>query len=433
MTAKPCRRKDQETRTIMIRLLQSLYYPRTIPRACLRVLAESLLSSAFVSHVCAQAPARKSGTVPLPMQTPTAQSVGTSTNLKAAAQVLLSGFDQVKKHKKDRITDDDLRSLAQSAHQTVREAARFFAVSPVDRELCGGKQGITPAGLTHCVSVASSLELDGTLEQLQPASGGTSTPEQKGFYTVLLRDPGVPAVLRAKLVARLSDGEMLAIVGHPNAQGNAKDKADETAAFLYLARLSWLGTAEAEAISSYKVPYVMLRGSKDRSVSYWDGHQVSLSEKMLTGGTGTVSDEALQSHIGIFAHESGHAIFGLSGLSRTVDADIKRHHLTPGMGGIINEAVAGIMQNRAHVAAQGYGHNKETDANLVLAHDVEKNIVNDQTFYAKDYHVNTAVARSQIKDILEVLADSVVPYFQSRFGLLGDPQLAQTLPNPRQH
>jgi len=144
-------------------------------------------------------------------------------------------------------------------------------------------------------------------------------------------------------------------------------------------------------------------------------------------------DKALEKHIGVFAHESGHAIFGLSGLSKTVNADIARHHLTAGMGPIINEAVAGIMQNRAHVAAEGYGANKDSDANLVLAHDIEKNIVNDQTFYAKYYHVDTATARNQMRDVKKVLAEAVVPYFQNTFGLWGNPQLTLTLPEPQRN
>ncbi|MBB5066750.1 hypothetical protein [Granulicella mallensis] len=403
---------------------------RRTTRACFRSLAKSMLTYAVVCGFYSQSPVWASEK-PLPMQTPTAQSVGTSTNLKSAAQVLLSHFEELKKHKKDWITEDDLQSLVESPDPVVREAVRFFAVSPIDRELCGEAQGMTKAGLARCIPVAGSAGLEETLLRLGHATGDVKDEAQRKFYATLLRDPGVPAVVRAQIVARLSEKDMLAIVGHPNTQGNAKDVADETAAFLFLAKMSWLGTAEAEAVAAYKVPYVMLRGDKDHSASFWDGHQVHLSEKMLTGGTGVVSDQTLVKHIGTFAHESGHAIFGFSGLSKTVGDDIARRHLENGVGVIINEAVAGIMQNRAHVAELGYGADKGSDANLSVAHDVEKNIANDQTDYARRYHVNTAVARSQMDDIRKVLANSVVPYFQSKFGLLGDPQLTLTLPDPQ--
>ncbi|WP_150133187.1 hypothetical protein [Acidisarcina polymorpha] len=402
-------------------------------RASVLFIAGLFLLSSVIHDLRAQDSNRVNVSAPPEMQTPTAQSVGTTTNLKEAAQVLLTEFDRVHKQKKDRITQDDLTPLAESSEPSARNAARFFAVSPMDRSLCGGDQGLTKAGLASCLSVASNPGLEQALLNVHDVPGRAIDLGRTAIYSVLLCDPGVPAAVRGQVVARLSDSEMLRIVGRPNAQGNAKDVADETAAFLYLARLSWLGTAEAEAISSYKVTFTMLRGAQDHSASFWDGHQVRLSEKMLTGGTGVVSDVTLRKHIGIFAHESGHAIFALSGLSKTVNADIERHHLTPGMGSIINEAVAGIMQNRAHVAVDGYGVDKDSDANLVLAHDVEKNIVNDQTFYAKYYHVNTAVARGQMSDIREVLAQSVVPYFQLNFGLWGDPQLALTLPAPHKH
>ncbi|MBV9309088.1 MAG: hypothetical protein JOZ45_23280 [Acidobacteriaceae bacterium] len=109
---------------------------------------------------------------------------------------------------------------------------------------------------------------------------------------------------------------------------------------------------------------------------------------------------------------------------------MKRHNFTHGLDAIVNEAVAGIFQNRSHVAAQGYGQNRESDANLVLAHGVTRNIANDQTFYAKYYHVNTAVARAQFAQLKQVLADVIVSYFETRFGLLSDPQLAATLACP---
>lgn len=210
--------------------------------------------------------------------------------------------------------------------------------------------------------------------------------------------------------------------------GNEQDKRDVTTAFLYLARLSWLGAAEAEAIVEYKVPYTMLRGDKDHSASYWNNHTVQISEKMISGGSGTVNDQALAKHIGIFAHESGHAIFGLSGQQKKLNADLAEQRITRGMDGIVNEAVAGVFQNRAHVAALGYGANKDSDRNLAIIHDVEKDIVDGNTMYARYYHVDVDAAHAQLPVVKQIIANDLIPFFQTRFGLLDDPQLTSGLP-----
>ena len=366
----------------------------------------------------------------LAMQASAAESVGTSTNLNAASQKLWQQFDKVAGVKRGHITLEDLRSMSQSQDFDSREAAKFFIVSPIDRELAGNRSGLTKARLRRCAEATKQAALYHALLQQHDPAHDPTRKNVASFYALFLRDPGVSEEIRSTVVRGLTDDQILQIIGHPNTLGSARDVSDETAAFLYLAKLSWLGAAEDEAIAFYQVPFTMLRGAQDHSASFWEGHAVHLSEKMLTGGTGQVNDATLASHIGIFAHESGHAIFSLSGLSKALNEEMAHQNFTHGLDSIINEAVAGIFQNRSHVAVQGYGHNKDSDANLVLAHDVAKNIVNDQTFYAKYYHVNTAVARAQFPQVKQVLANVVVPYFETRFGLLGDPQLTSTLPHP---
>lgn len=384
----------------------------------------SLLMAGLIGAVCIQQPARAVESQPV-MQTSLAESVGTATNIRSAMQTLLEQFDQAAAGKSV-ITLHDLERVARirdnDASTPIEDAARFFLVSPLSRLLASanGRDEFSRG------SLKKALDGDTFRRIRQMGAGG----DRKSLGMVL-RDPGVPAGIRAAIVARLSDQQMLTQVGPINAQGSPQDKADETTAFLFLARLSWLGYAEAEAISQYKVPYTMTRGADDHSSSYWDNKSVKLSDKMLSGGTGIVNAAALAQHIGVFAHESGHAIFHFSGLQDRLNADCKALNLTPGVNSIINEAVAGVMQGRAHVAIQGYDKNR--DLNLVIAHDVEKNLVDDQTFYARYYHVNTVVARAQMPQIRQLLANDIVPFFQQRFSLLGDPQLAQTLPPARDY
>ena len=356
------------------------------------------------------------------MQAPQAESVGTTITIKIAVQTLLENFDVLSTRGKRELTSDDLKRLAQiddnGPGSPVRDAARLFLVSPLCRSLVtGGQQGnITKATLKR--AAAGDLS-----DQIAKMAAG----RERRVLGMLLRDPGLPAPMRWTIVDRLSDREMLELVGPINAQGSPEDKADETTAFLYLARLSWLGYAEASAISKYSVPYTVLRGADDHSASYWDGKQVRLSENMISGGTGVVNAEHLKLHIGIFAHESGHAIAHFSGLTERVDADAKAAGLTHGLNSVIGEAIAGVFQGRAHVAATGYDKKKEV--NLVISHDVEGNIDSDQSHYAKYYHVDTAAARAQMPQVRQLLADEVVPFFQEQFGLLDDPQLAQRLPS----
>ncbi len=364
------------------------------------------------------------------MQAPGAESVSTTTNLPAAATVLLQNSDQLASGR-ERLRMADLRKQIGHGNRELETAARFFLASPIDQRLAGESAGLIKTRLAFCENLTTEQSFEIAVRHMGHLVDSLADESNRSFYAAVLRDPGVPGEVHATLIKRLTDNQLVDVVGYLNAQGDSRDKADETRAFLYLARLSWLGTAEAESLAFYKVPYVMVRGAQDHSASYWNGHQVILSEKMLTGGTGTVTPEGLASHIGTFAHESGHAIFALSGFAKQLSAASTAARLTPGLGSIINEAVAGVMQNRAHVAAKGYGADKDSDANLVLAHEVMKNIVNDETSYANYYHVNTAAARSQMPQVREVLAEVVVPFFQTRFGLLGDPQLAQTLPTPK--
>lgn len=365
----------------------------------------------------------------LTMQTPEAESVGTSTNLEAASKILLLHFDQMSR-RGDRLSLEDLRSdlTTQTIHgdEKTQDATRFFIASPIARILAGETEagGLTRSGLASAAQRATDPRLDEQLVSL--GDRGRQDPER--FYSLVLRDPGIPNSVRARIIVRLGDDRLLRAIGRPIVAGTEQDKRDVTTAFLYLARLSWLGAAEAEAIVTYKVPYTMLRGDKDHSASYWNNHAVQISEKMISGGSGVVNDQALAAHIGVFAHESGHGIFSLSGLQKIFNADLVAHHITHGMDGIVNEAVAGVFQNRAHVAALGYGTNEDSDSNLAIIHDVEKNIAAPNTMYALYYHVDVNAAQAQLPVVRQIIADDLIPFFQNKFGLLGDPQLTSTLP-----
>jgi hypothetical protein len=185
-------------------------------------------------------------------------------------------------------------------------------------------------------------------------------------------------------------------------------------------KLSWLGTAEAEALAHYRVRFTIDRGAQDRGFSFWDGPTgMHISEKMAQhGAPGYVSE--------VLAHEGGHAIFQLSGLINKTFKDASDAHLTPGVEKIMNETFAGAFGNRAHIALFGY-KDQNIDRNLQMWNDMMGSLANDKTFYAHNYRVNTAAARLQLPRIKRVMADDLVPYLQKNFGLLGDSQLAAQL------
>jgi hypothetical protein len=373
------------------------------------------------------------------VQSPAAQSIGTATNLQEAARTLVADFATVATRSLRRgssqasISVEDLRRVVETSDSSIpdglRDAARFFLASPISRQLAGGDErkrepgdGVTLAGLHEVIKIASSGQLGQTLIELAEKAGRGFGSENR-FYAILLRDPGISAQVHDQLAGSLSDARLLDVVGHPITQGNTRDTADETGAFLGLARTSWLGTAEAEALAHFKVPFSMDRGSQDHDVSYWNGQSMHLSEKMITGGKPGYAWELL-------AHEGGHAIFQLSGLQKRTFRDLENAGLTAHIGDIVNEAFAGAFGNRAHIALFGMG-DKNIDRHLLLANDLGDSLVSDTTFYAKRYHVDTAAARAGIPEIRQVMANDLLPYLQQDFGLLGDPQLALQLPPPR--
>lgn len=320
----------------------------------------------------------------------------------------------------------EISTQTTNGQDKAQDAARFFIVSPIARILAGETKtgGLTRAGLASAAQLAMDPRLDERLLSLNDHE----KQDPARFQSLLLRDPGIPNAVRARIIKRLGDERLLQAIGRPIVMGNEQDKRDVTTAFLYLARLSWLGAAEAEAIVEYKFTYTILHGDKDHSASYWNNHTVQISEKMISGGSGTVNDQALAEHIGTFAHESGHAIFSLSGQQKKLNADLAEQRITRGMDGIVNEAVAGVFQNRAHVAALGLGANKDSDKNLAIIHDFEKNIVDGNMMYARYYHVDVDAAHAQLPVVKQIIANDLIPFFQTRFGLLDDPQLTSGLP-----
>ncbi len=368
---------------------------------------------------------------------PSPQSIGTTTNLQQAAQALIAGFVSVAGRAtpggpaRNKITIDDLKQVAKISDPSfpsgLRDAAVFFLTSPIDRQLANGTghaDAMTKSGLEGVIKTESDGQLQQALLKLTEY-GGTSTASENLSYATLLRDPGVPTETRNAIVGAISDARLTDIVGHPNTLGAAKDVADETNAFLGLAKTSWLGAAEAETLARYKISFSMDRGAQDKGYSSWDGlsDTMHISEKMVNAGKpGYISE--------VLAHEGGHAIFQVSGLEAKMAKDIAAAKLTPHIEGIINEAFAGAFGNRAHIAMFGFG-----DPNIVrhsvMATDLGDSLANDNTFYAKYYHVDTAAARAEIGSIHQVMANDLLPYLQNDLGLLGDPKLALGLPSPQ--
>ena len=362
--------------------------------------------------------------MPTPNQAAAPQSIGTTTNLQDAAQTLAADFASVAgsatpgSPAAGAITVADLLQAAGAEPSGLRDAAMFFLESPVDFQLAGPAGAITASGLQGLIQTEASGQLQQALVGLAERYGA-DTATQDRAYADLLRDPGVPNPTRAAILGTLPDARLSDIVGHPVTTGSTQDVADETGAFLGLAKTSWLGAAEAETLARYKVTFSMDRGAQDKDYSYWDGSKVHISEKMVnTAQPGYISE--------VLAHEGGHAIFQLSGLEAKMAKDVAS--LTPNIEGIINEGFAGVFGNRAHVALFGPG-DPTADRHLAIANDVGDSLVNDNTYYAKYYHVDTAAARAEIGSIHQVMSNDLVPFLNG-IGLGGDPNLAAGLPPP---
>jgi len=357
------------------------------------------------------------------VQAPAALSVGTLIDLHRAAQTLAEGFASVAGQEHDLITRADLERVARGRDTRLPEellvAARFFLVSPVSRALAGeggqhaASHGMTRAGL-QAVRAINSNTLDQDLQRLV-ANTGADGQAHNPSWALVLRDPGVPAPVRAQLLAALPDSRLTQLFGRPNTQGDSRDTADELLAFAGLIRVSWLGAQEAQALAHYRIPLVMDRGAQDRDVSYWNGQNIHLSEQMITRGKPGYLAELL-------AHEGGHAIFEAAGLKARVYGDLERAGVTAGTGQIVNEGFAGVFGNRAHVALFGLG-DRRIDRHLLLVNDVDDSLASDASHYARLYHVNTAAARARIAVIHQIMATDLLPYLQETFALLGDPQL----------
>ena len=362
--------------------------------------------------------------MPAANQTAAPESVGTTTDLYDAAQTLTADFAIVSGSAapggpaSGTISLADLLQAASAAPSGLRDAAMFLLESPADRQLAGSATAITASGLEGVLQAEAGGQLQQALVGLtQPPGSDTATQDRA--YADLLRDPGVPNATRTAIVGTLPDARLSDIVGRPITTGTAQDVADETGAFLGLAKTSWLGVAEAETLAADKVSFAMDRGAQDRGYSFWDGSEIHISEKMVaTGKPGYISE--------VLAHEGGHAIFQLSGLEAKMAKDVAS--LTPRIEGIINETFAGVFGNRAHAAL--FGVDTPTIArHSAMASDLGDSLANDNTFYAKHYHVDTTAARAEIGSIHQVMSNDLLPFFNG-LGLGGDPNLATGLPPP---
>lgn len=357
--------------------------------------------------------------------------VGTSIDLPHAIKAILSHLSETSA---DGVSDpfisaSDLRRIARGSDpnlsKELKDAAVFFLSSPVDRDFVdSGDGGRSADGLIYKSDLDQALRTisQGHYESVLMAISAANVKRDsigKLEYATVLRDPGVPVDIRNKILRKLSNAQLAQIIGLPDLQGDVTDRTDEANAFLALARASWLGAAEAEILSYYRVPFTMDRAAQDQGYSFWNDQAMHISEKMTkSGAPGYISE--------VLAHEGGHAIFAKSGLKTRVFKDMDKNHLTPGIANIANEAFAGVFGNRAHVALFGY-NDQNIDRHLSLINDVTDNIASDSTYYAKRYHVNTAAARAQILNIAQVIDQDMVPYLQNTFNLLGDPLLIRGL------
>ncbi len=350
------------------------------------------------------------------------QAIGTTTDLQDAATILIANFSGIAgsaaagSHASTGISQADLLQAASGAPSGPRDAAMFFLESPADVQLAGQAGAISVSGLQGVLRTEANGQLQQALVGLAQGSGA-DTATQNRAYADLLRDPGVPDTIRAAILATLPDARLSDIVGRPITTGTAQDAAAETGAFLGLAKTSWLGAAEAESLARYKVTFAMDRGAQDKGYSFWDGSRIHISEKMVNAGQpGYISE--------VLAHEGGHAIFQLSGLQARMAKDVAK--LTPHIEDIVNEGFAGVFGNRAHVALFGPG-DATAERHLAIATDVGDSLVDDNTFYAKYYHVDTAAARAEIGSIHQIMSNDLLPFFNG-LGLAGDPNLAAGLP-----
>lgn len=89
-----------------------------------------------------------------------ALSVGTTTRLQLAAQTLAQNFEAVAGNGRDLITQTDLQRATLVGGEDVREAARYFLVSPVSRLLAGDSakhKGFTREGFAAAARLDSRL------------------------------------------------------------------------------------------------------------------------------------------------------------------------------------------------------------------------------------------------------------------------------------
>ncbi len=394
-----------------------------------RRLLVSIPAAACMAAAPASAPADIAPPSPSDNKAGLQTPIGTSIDLLGATKAFLAEFPRMAANgtPKQDISIPDLQRLLASSGRTlpddVRDAAKFFIASPIARDFVRAGSGVrgpggfmTKARLEGALKTLSSDHLETALldAAAKPGKGSDAA------YAAVLRDPGVPADIRGKIIEGLPDARLLEIVGQPNMLGGASDKAVETGAFLGLVRMSWLGAAEAEVLARYHVGLTLDRGPQDKKFSFWDGKALHVSEIMANTGNkpGYISE--------VLAHEGGHAIFQLSGLQAKLAHDAASAHLTPHIDGIMNEGFAGVFGTRAHVAL--FGRNTpNVKRHLLLVNDVGDSLANDNTFYAKYYHVDTAAARMQVSTINTLLDKDFVPFFQQNFNLLDDPYLTQGL------
>jgi hypothetical protein len=349
------------------------------------------------------------------------QPVGTSISLPVATQVLLNNFNQLCEQPggaqpapqpvRKGIGLLDLRRIRETPALSadVRNAATFFLMSPLGKRLAGSQEArnfdfsISARSLEEAVALEAGGHLREAVLQLSAAF-----PDKKNFYSLLLRDSGIPIDVRHNIINALGDDQLTEILGRPiSVDGGARDIPVETAALLRLVRVSWLGAVEATVLIQLKVPFAIDRGPADRGTLSWNGQSLHISEIMLARGE--AADFVERS-----AREGGRAVFDRSGLRMRVLADIQQAGLTAPVVDLLSETFAGAFANRARLAMSG-----PTDA-VVDRHLVMANDLNDRVY--------AAAAQAQLPYIQQIMSKDLVPYLQVWFGLLGDPDLARSLP-----
>jgi hypothetical protein len=372
-------------------------------------------------------------------QAPDALSIGTNTNLAKACETLLLAFNAVASRHSPvgqapspgpsqlAITLSDLRYAAINPRLVfadgLHEARNFFLVSVASRQLASADQvhlgsdaGMTRSGLTQECRMAAHGAVTQAL--LNMASRSATAQDRQQFYSVLLKDPGLPAATRDGLLAGFTDAEVADFLGPLVVQGSTQDVASVTVALVALARKSWLEALKYEALVGYRVPIVVRRGAADTGTPLWDGKTLTLSGKMLDRVSPSTSTRPGREWEQV-SWAGALPLYDLAQMNSAVASDLRTMGVATDatqlalLDSALTQSVADVFSTRMHVALFGMGEDRSNDQILPLGSAFEYRLKLDPSFWRIQglrYFVD------------QTLAQALVPALQASLGLLGDPQ-----------